>query len=154
MKQINVKELENNFNVAVIASRFNEDVTEKLLEGALERLTELEFSDEQITVVKVPGAIELPVTAQRFAKTKKYQAIICIGAVIRGETTHYDYVCEQASDGCLRVSLDHELPVIFGVITTENKEQALARAGGDHGHKGRDAVDAAYEMVSVLSQIA
>ena len=153
MKSIIAKDIAAGFNIVIVVSRFNENVTQKLLQGALERLRELEFEKHQITVAHVPGAVELPVTAQAFAKTGSVDAIVCLGAVIRGETTHYDYVCSQVSKGCQRVALDYNIPVIFGVLTTENKEQALARAGGARGHKGRDAIDTAYEMVSVLRQI-
>src|SRR5262249_4934638 len=100
--------------------------------------------------VWVPGAIEIPIMVQRLAKTTRYEAIIALGAVIRGETTHYDYVCQQVSYGCQRLALDYNLPVIFGVLTTDTEEQALDRVGGQHGHKGRDAVDTAIEMVKVL----
>lgn len=142
------------FPIAIVASRFNEAVTEKLLEGALARLEEMRFVQSQITVIRVPGAVEIPVTAQKLARSNRYGAILCLGAVIRGETTHYDSVCRQVSDGCARVALDFSLPVIFGVLTTENEAQAHDRAGGSHGHKGRDSVDTAIEMVRVLGQIA
>lgn len=138
------------FNVAVITSRFNEEVTSRLTKSAMKRLKELKFSDEQITAVTVPGAIEIPLIAQKFAQAKKYDAIICLGAVIRGETSHYDYVCEQVSQGCQRVSLDHHIPVIFGVLTTEDEDQALARSGGNHSDKGIEAVDTAVEMVELM----
>lgn len=141
------------FNIAIVVSRFNEEVTQRLHDGAIQRLKELNFKDEQITAIWVPGAVEIPLVAQRLSHTKKYEAIICLGVVIRGETSHYDYVCEQVSQGCQRVSLDNNIPVIFGILTTENEEQALDRVGGQHGHKGRDAVDAALEMVAVLKQI-
>lgn len=144
----------NTFNVAIVRSRFNEGITDKLLAGALQRLTELGFSAAQITAVDVPGAVELPLIAQRFAQTKKYQAIIALGAVIRGETTHYDYVCEQASQGCQQVMLTYDLPVVFGVLTTENEQQALDRVGGKHGHKGVEAADVAVEMVRLLQTIS
>lgn len=153
MKSIVVQDIKSGFEIAVIVSRFNSPITDKLLEGALQRLDELEFDKNKITVVRVPGAVELPITAQKFAKVGKVDAIVCLGAVIRGETTHYDYVCSQVSDGCQRVALDHDIPVIFGVLTTENKAQAMDRLGGKHGHKGFDAIDAAYEMVSLLRQI-
>lgn len=136
--------------VAVITSRFNEEITEKLKAGALERLAEKGVSQEQLTVIDVPGAIEIPLIAQQCAKHKKYHAIICLGAVIRGETTHYDYVCEQVSQGCQQVMLQYDIPIIFGVLTTENTEQALDRVGGAHGHKGCDAADAALEMIGLM----
>lgn len=142
------------FPVAIVVSRFNETITEKLLDGALGRLEALGFAQSDITVVHVPGAVEIPLVAQRLAGTGSYQAIITLGAVIRGETTHYDYVCEQVSQGCQQVSLQEDLPVIFGVLTTENQQQALDRVGGAKGHKGADAVDAAVEMVSLLANLS
>ncbi len=142
------------FNVAIVVSRFNEEVTSRLLQGATDELKRRDFRAEQITVVWVPGAIEIPLTAQRLAQLGKYDAIITLGAVIRGETSHYDYVCDQVSQGCQLVSLQNDIPVIFGVLTTENEEQAMARAGGAHGNKGADAAVAAVEMVSVLKKIS
>jgi 6,7-dimethyl-8-ribityllumazine synthase len=136
--------------IAIIVSRFNQEVTERLLQGALARFRELGVSEERLRIVWVPGAIELPLIAQQFAKRKDYQAVVCLGAVIRGETDHYDYVCQQVSYGCQRVALDFNIPVIFGVLTTADEEQALARAGGVHGHKGREAADAAVEMLTLL----
>jgi 6,7-dimethyl-8-ribityllumazine synthase len=153
MKELMVHDIKNQFNIAIVISRFNEEVTSALHDGAYRRLKELEFADDQITVVWVPGAIEIPIAAQRLARTEIYEAIVCLGAVIRGETTHYDSVCQQVSYGCQEVALRNDIPVIFGVLTTENEEQALARAGGSKGHKGRYAIDAAFEMVSVLRQI-
>ncbi len=152
MNQIEAKQ-EKPFPIAVVVSRFNEEITSGLLEGAVARLRELEFEDSQVTIVKVPGAVEIPLVAQRLAQLGSFDAIVCLGAVIRGETTHYDYVCEQVSQGCQHAALQNDLPVIFGILTTENEEQARDRIGGKHGHKGRDAVDAAVEMVSVLRQI-
>ena len=153
MQEISVKDLHGGFNVAVIISRFNDEVTQALYQGALERLDELGFTSEQIQVVWVPGCVEIPLVAKRLAKTKKHDAIVCLGAVIRGQTSHYDYVCEQVSQGCQQVMMAYDLPVIFGVLTTENLGQAKDRCGGKKGHKGREAVDAAYEMVSVLQQL-
>lgn len=153
MRLINAKKMKDLFNVAIVVSRFNEDITRLLYEGAVQRLKELNFTDDQMATVWVPGAVEIPIVAQRFARTNSYEAIICLGAVIRGETTHYDYVCQQVSAGCQKVALENDLPVIFGVLTTENEAQALDRAGGQHGNKGRDAADAAMEMVSILRQL-
>jgi len=153
MNIITANELKGQFNIALVISRFNEAVTDKLYDGAIHRLQELEFSDEQITAVWVPGAVEIPLMAQRLVRTDRYQAIVCLGAVIRGETSHYDYVCQQVSDGCQRVALEHKIPIIFGVLTTENADQAFERVGGKHGHKGKDAVNAAVEMVSLLAQV-
>ncbi len=141
------------FSVAIIVSRFNTKITEALYEGAKQRLDSLGFSAAEIVRVDVPGAVEIPLIAKRMARSGKFAAIIALGVVIRGETTHYDYVCEQVSQGCQRVGLDHDIPVVFGVLTTENAEQALARAGGQKGHKGVEAVDVACEMVSVMQTI-
>ncbi|MBA2655174.1 MAG: 6,7-dimethyl-8-ribityllumazine synthase [Gammaproteobacteria bacterium] len=153
MKIITAKELERPFQVAVVVSRFNKQVTNLLCEGAVQRLKELEIPNDHVTIVWVPGAVEIPITVKHLAKTQRYSAIITLGAVIRGETGHYDFVCKQVSDGCLEVALEYCVPVIFGVLTTDNLEQALERAGGNHSHAGRDSVDAAFEMVSVLAQI-
>lgn len=153
MKIIQQRDSKLTFPLAIVVSRFNEEVTLRLLDGALSRAKEAGFGDKELTVVWVPGAVEIPVTAQRLAQLGIYEAIVCLGAVVRGETTHYDYVCEQVSQGCQQVALQNDVPVIFGVLTTENEEQALDRAGGKHGHKGRDAVDAAREMVAVLRQL-
>lgn len=138
---------------AIIVSRFNQEVTDRLLDGALARLAEKKVQKDQITIINVPGAVEIPLAAQLIAKKGDYSAIICLGAVIRGETNHYDYVCQQVSLGCQRVMLDHSIPVIFGVLTTDNDIQALDRVGGSHGHKGKDAVDAAIEMVSIVTEL-
>ncbi len=153
MQVLNVQNVPGCFNIAIVVSRFNHEITQKLLEGAIERLKELGFSEDRITVAWVPGAVEIPVTAQRFARVGKYEAIICLGAVIFGETRHFDYVCQQVSQGCQTVALNNDIPVIFGVLTTENMQQAQDRVGGRKGHMGREAANAAYEMVSVLDQI-
>jgi 6,7-dimethyl-8-ribityllumazine synthase len=153
MKVLNVQDVPECFNIAIVVSHFNRDITEKLLDGAVLRLKELGFSEDQITAVWVPGAVEIPLTAQRLALTKKFAAVICLGAVIFGETKHFEYVCEQVSQGCQAVALSQNIPVIFGVLTTENLQQAQDRTGGKKGHMGREAADAAYHMVSVLKQI-
>jgi 6,7-dimethyl-8-ribityllumazine synthase len=141
------------FPVAIVVSRFNEEITEPLYLGAANRLQELKFSKDLITTAWVPGAIEIPLIAQRLAATKQYKAIICLGCVIRGETSHYDCVCDQVNYGCQRVALTQDIPVIFGLVTTDNEAQAFDRSGGRLGNKGKDAVDTAMEMVSVLQQI-
>jgi 6,7-dimethyl-8-ribityllumazine synthase len=138
---------------AIIVSEFNNHITEKLFTGALERLREHGINDDQIHTIRVPGAVEIPLVAQLLAKQRKYVAIICLGAVIRGETGHYDFVCKQVSDGCQKVMMEHDLPVIFGVLTTENNAQAEDRVGGAHGHKGRDAADAAIAMVEIVKSL-
>ena len=142
-----------NTTIAVITSRFNEEITSALKAGALSRLAELGFDQNQVSAFDVPGAVEIPLIAKLLAKQKKYAAIICLGAVIRGETSHYDYVCDQVSQGCQQVMLEYDIPLIFGVLTTENDAQAMDRIGGVHGHKGRDAADAAVEMIALMERI-
>lgn len=138
---------------AIVCSEFNNDITSKLLAGAKERLLAEGVADDHIEIYKVPGAIEIPLIAQLLAQQEKFASIICLGAVIRGETTHYDYVCQQVSSGCQNVMLAFNVPVIFGVLTTENEVQAQARAGGSEGHKGREAADAALAMVATVAKI-
>ena len=140
--------------LAIVVSRFNREVTEKLLEGALSEIREQNIDEKDCTVVWVPGAVEISLVAQRLAQSASFDAIVCLGAVIRGETTHYDYVCSMVSEGIQQVALQNDLPIIFGVLTTENEEQAFDRCGGSHGHKGKDAVDTAIEMVSILKKIS
>jgi 6,7-dimethyl-8-ribityllumazine synthase len=141
------------FNIALVVSRYHLEITQKLLEGATDRLKELGFAEHQITLAWVPGAVEIPIAAQRLARTDKFEAVICFGAVIYGETKHFDYVCQQVSLGCQQLALSQDIPIIFGVLTTQNKEQAHERTGGNKGHVGRQSVDAAYELISVLRQI-
>ncbi|WP_264435579.1 6,7-dimethyl-8-ribityllumazine synthase [Coxiella endosymbiont of Dermacentor marginatus] len=141
--------------LAIVISQFNQVVTEKLLSGALGRLVELGVKEDQIKKIWVPGAVEIPLMAKQLAKIKLYNAVICLGAVIRGETNHYDYVCQQVSSGCQRVALEYEIPVIFGILTTQNKAQAFARAGcGKRGsNKGVEAVNAAIAMLESMREI-
>lgn len=153
MQVLKAKDVSSQLNIAIVVSRFHTTITQKLFDGAIERLQELGFNNNQVTSVWVPGAVEIPVTAQRLAKTNKFAAIICLGAVIFGETPHFDYVCQQVSQGCQQVALEHDIPVIFGVLTTDNLSQALERAGGSKGNMGRFAADSALELVSVLQQI-
>src|SRR4051812_43227628 len=120
MEVVNVQNIPGRFNVAIVVSRYHLNITQKLLDGALERLQELKFDSDQITEIWVPGAVEIPITAQRLARTGKFEAIICFGAVIYGETKHFDYVCQQVSQGCMQVALNNDIPVIFGVLTTDN----------------------------------
>ncbi|MBS0358386.1 MAG: 6,7-dimethyl-8-ribityllumazine synthase [Proteobacteria bacterium] len=141
------------FPVAIVVSRFNEMITKALCDGAITRLKEFGFHDDQITVVWVPGAVEIPLITKKLAQTKKYEAIITLGAVIQGDTRHFDYVCKQVSDGCAAIALNYDIPVIFGVLTTDNLEQAQERIGGKHGHKGKEAAETAVEMVSLLREI-
>lgn len=139
--------------VAIVAARFNEFITSKLLSGALDCLKRHEAADEDITVAWVPGAFEVPVAAKKLAAAKKYDAIICLGAVIRGTTPHFDYVCAEASKGIAAVSMEYGLPVAFGILTTENIQQAIERAGTKAGNKGADCALAAIEMVNLFKQI-
>lgn len=151
--QFDIEKEQSSFPVAIVVSLFNREITQELVDGAINRLTSKGISSDDITLIDVPGAIEIPLLVQQLAKTKEYSVIIALGAVIRGETTHYDYVCEQVSMGLQRVALDYDLPVIFGVLTTENESQAWDRLGGKHGHKGMDAADAALAMQRVLQLI-
>ena len=139
--------------VGIIASRFNSFIVEKLLDGAVDGLVRHGVDEKNITTCWVPGAFEIPVVAQKMALSKDYDAVICVGAVIRGSTTHYDYVCSEVSKGIASVGLATGKPVLFGVITTENIEQAIERAGSKAGNKGYDCALSAIEMVNVLDQI-
>jgi 6,7-dimethyl-8-ribityllumazine synthase len=140
--------------IAVAAARFNADLTDELLAGCLRRLGELGVADDHVEVVRVPGAFELPVTAKAFARTGRFDAVVCLGAVVRGDTPHFDYVAGECARGLQDVSIDEHIPVIFGVLTTNTHEQAVARTGGTHGHAGERAAEAAVEMIAVLDQIA
>jgi 6,7-dimethyl-8-ribityllumazine synthase len=133
--------------IGVAAARFNEHIVTPLLEGCLQRLGELGLPAKQVQVHRVPGAFELPLAAKLLARSKKFDAIICLGCVIRGETPHFDYVAGECARGVMRVSLDEQLPVIFGVLTTNTEVQATDRVGGVHGHAGVSAANAAAEMI-------
>ena len=143
----------NQPKIAVVTSRFNQEITQKLYEGAMARFQEKGVTIAAGDIFFVPGAIEIPVLVSRLAREKKYDAIVCLGAVVRGETDHYDYVCWQVSYGCQKVAIEHCIPVIFGILTTDNEEQAFDRCGGANGHKGVDCADAALEMVALLRAI-
>ena len=138
---------------AIVVSRFNELITSKLLGGAIDALQRHGASDEQITVIWVPGAIEITVVARKLADSGNFNSIICLGAVIRGQTSHYDYVCQQVSRGVTQVNYDTGVPTIFGVLTCETIEQAIERAGTKSGNAGANAAVSAMEMVDVLRQI-
>ena len=142
-----------NMKVGIVASRFNEFITSKLLAGALDGLVRHGVEEKNITTAWIPGAFEIPVIAKRMAQTGKYDAVICVGAVIRGSTTHYDYVCNEVSKGIAHVSLETGIPVLFGILTTENIEQAIERAGTKAGNKGYDCALSAIEMVNVIDQL-
>ena len=139
--------------IAIVVARFNEFITSKLLGGALDVLKRHEVSDEDISVAWVPGSFEIPLVAKQFAESKNYDAVICLGAVIRGATTHYDYVCNEVSKGVAQVSLQTGVPTIFGVVTTENIQQAIERAGTKAGNKGSDAAMSAIEMANLLKGV-
>ena len=140
-------------NYAVVVSRFNEFITSKLLGGAIDCLQRHGASDEQIHVVWVPGACEITQAAKRLASSEKYAAVICLGAVIRGQTSHYDYVCQQVVKGIGQINYDCSTPAIFGVLTCDTFEQAVERAGTKMGNAGADAARTAMEMASVIAQI-
>ena len=139
--------------VGIVAARFNEFITSKLLSGALDGLKRHNVEEDDISVAWGPGALEIPLMASKMAKSGKYDAVICLGAVIRGSTTHYDYVCSEVSKGIASVSLASDIPVLFGVLTTENIEQAIERAGTKAGNKGYDCALSAIEMVNLIREI-
>lgn len=139
--------------IGIVAARFNEFITSKLLGGAIDALTRHEVKDENIEIAWVPGAFEIPLIAEKMALSQKYDAVICLGAVIRGSTSHYDYVCSEVSKGIAHVSLNSKIPVMFGVLTTENIEQAIERAGTKAGNKGFDVAVSAIEMVNLIREI-
>ncbi len=139
---------------ALVASRFNEFITNKLVSGAQDCLIRHEVSEADIALVWVPGAFEIPLVAKKLAQSGRYDGVICLGAVIRGATSHYDYVCNEVAKGVAQVGLSSELPVLFGVLTTENIEQAIERAGTKAGNKGYDAALSALEMANLISQLA
>ena len=137
----------------IVVSRFNEFITSKLLGGALDTLHRHETADADVDVAWVPGAFEIPLAAKKFAASGKYDAVVCVGAVIRGATSHYDYVCNEVSKGIAQAGLSTGVPVIFAVVTTENIEQAVERAGTKAGNKGADGAMAAMEMANLLKKI-
>ncbi|MBO7517249.1 MAG: 6,7-dimethyl-8-ribityllumazine synthase [Spirochaetia bacterium] len=139
--------------VAIVASRFNEIIVKKLLDGAVDGLIRHGVKDDNITAVWVPGAFEIPVIADKLASSGKYDAVIAVGAVIRGATSHYDYVCNEVSKGVAQVGLKNGIPVLFGIITTENIEQAIERAGSKAGNKGYDCALSAVEMVNLMKKL-
>ena len=139
--------------IAIVASRFNEFITAKLVGGAEDCLLRHNVAGDDITLAWVPGAFEIPLAAKKLAKTGKYDAVICVGAVIRGSTSHYDYVCAEVSKGIACVSLETGVPVMFGVLTTDTIEQAIERAGTKAGNKGYDCALGALEMVSLMRKV-
>ncbi|BCK00579.1 6,7-dimethyl-8-ribityllumazine synthase [Anaerocolumna chitinilytica] len=152
MKTFEGKLVSESIRIGIVAARFNEFITSKLLSGAIDALTRHEVKEEDIELAWVPGAFEIPLLAAKMAKSGRYDAIICLGAVIRGSTTHYDYVCSEVSKGIANVSLSNDIPVMFGVLTTENIEQAIERAGTKAGNKGFDCAVGAIEMVNLIRE--
>lgn len=153
MKVIEGQLTTNNEKFCIVISRFNEFIGSKLLSGAIDELKRHGVAEDNIDVVWTPGAFEIPLIAKRCAKSGKYNAIITLGAIIKGSTSHYDYVCAELSKGIAQVGLETEVPVLFGVLTTENIEQAIERAGTKAGNKGSDAAKAAIEMANLLKEI-
>ena len=153
MKLYEGKLVSKDIKIGIVAARFNEFITSKLLGGAIDGLTRHNVDEDNIEVAWVLGAFEIPLIASKMAKSKKYDAIICLGAVIRGNTSHYEYVCSEVSKGIANVSLNSDIPVMFGVLSTENIEQAIERAGTKAGNKGFDCAVGAIEMVNLIKEI-
>ena len=139
--------------IVIVAARFNASIVDELLAGCQRRLASLGFSDDRVEVHRVPGAFELPVAAKVLAQTRRFASVICLGCVIRGDTPHFDYVAGEAARGIQQVALSESLPVIFGVLTTNTRQQALDRTGGPHGHAGERAAEAALEMIAVVNRV-
>lgn len=153
MKTLEGKLTAKNMKIAIVVARFNEFITSKLLSGCIDCLIRHEAADEDLTVAWVPGAFEIPMAAKKLAESGKYDAVICLGAVIRGATPHFDYVCAEASKGIAQVSMQTGVPVAFGVLTTENIQQAVERVGTKAGNKGVDCAMTAMEMVNLFKEM-
>ena len=153
MKILEGKLVAKDIKIGIVASRFNEFIVSKLISGAEDGLLRHDVSGENITLAWVPGAFEIPLMAKKMAESGKYDAVICLGAVIRGATSHYDYVCNEVSKGIAQVSLTTGVPVMFGILTTDNIEQAIERAGTKAGNKGYDCALGAIEMINLAKQI-
>lgn len=153
MKTLEGKLTAKNMKIAIVVARFNEFITSKLLSGCIDCLIRHEAADEDLTVAWVPGAFEIPMAAKKLAESGKYDAVICLGAIIRGATPHFDYVCAEASKGIAQVSMQTGVPVAFGVLTTENIQQAVERAGTKAGNKGVDCAMTAMEMVNLFKEM-
>lgn len=147
------KLVSENIKIGIVGARFNEFITSKLISGAMDGLLRHNVKDDDVDLAWVPGAFEIPLVAKKMAQTGRYDAIICLGAVIRGATSHYDYVCAEVSKGIASVSLEAGIPVMFGVVTTDTIEQAIERAGTKVGNKGYDCAVSAIEMVNVIKAI-
>lgn len=153
MKVYEGKLVSNDIKVGIVVARFNEFITSKLLGGAIDGLKRENVKEEDIEVAWVPGAFEIPLVAKKMAESKKYDAVICLGAVIRGATSHYDYVCAEVSKGVAQVSMNSGIPVMFGILTTDTIEQAVERAGAKAGNKGFECAQGAIEMVNLLREM-
>ena len=153
MRTLEGKVVAKEIKVGIVAARFNEFIVSKLVAGARDGLLRHDVKDEDIDLAWFPGAFEIPLIASKMAKSGKYDAVICLGAVIRGATSHYDYVCSEVSKGIASVSLSSDIPVMFGVLTTDNIEQAIERAGTKAGNKGYDCALGAIEMVNLVRQL-
>ncbi len=153
MKVLEGKVVAEGAKIGIVAARFNEFIVSKLVAGARDGLVRHNVEDDDITLAWVPGAFEIPVMAKKMAESGKYDAVICLGAVIRGATSHYDYVCAEVSKGIASVSLETGIPVMFGVVTTDNIEQAIERAGTKAGNKGYDCALGAIEMINLAKQM-
>lgn len=153
MKKFEGNLIGENLKIGIVAARFNDFIVSKLIDGALDSLKRHGVNENNIDISLVPGAFEIPLLAKKMAKTNNYDAIICLGAVIKGSTPHFDYVCAEVSKGVASVSLEYEKPVIFGVLTTDSIEQAIERAGTKAGNKGYDAAVTAIEMANLLNEI-
>ena len=153
MKKIEGNVVAEGIRVGIVAARFNEFIVSKLVAGAEDGLVRHNVNPDDITVAWVPGAFEIPVVARKMALSGRYDAVICVGAVIRGQTSHYDYVCAEVSKGIAQVSLEAGIPVMFGILTTDNIEQAVERAGTKAGNKGYDCALGAIEMVNLMKKL-
>ena len=154
MKKFEGKMVAKGMKIGIVCARFNEFITAKLLGGAMDALVRHDVSEDDVDVAWVPGAFEIPLVAKKMAAIGRYDALICLGAVIRGSTSHYDYVCNEVSKGIAAVSLDSGIPVMFGILTTENIEQAIERAGTKAGNKGYDCALGAIEMVNLIRELS
>ena len=153
MRVLEGKLVDSGIKIGIVAARFNEFIVSKLVAGAKDGLVRHDVSEENIDLAWVPGAFEIPLIAKKMAESKKYDAVICVGAVIRGSTSHYDYVCNEVSKGIASVSLASGIPVMFGVITTENIEQAIERSGSKAGNKGYECALGAIEMINLIKEL-
>ena len=153
IKRIEPEAASADWRIAIIMSRYNGYVVDRLLQACLARLAVAGLPDSNITLIKVPGAFEIPVAAAEVARKRKVDAVITLGAVIRGETPHFDFICRSCADGIARVALDYQLPVIFGVLTVDTSQQAMDRSGEEESNKGAEAAQTALDMISVLGKI-